>query len=82
MDDKTFMTNVYEWPRHPILPIKRRKPNDWPDCACLMHTASGILFVNHPAPFSREEVDSFVTKAKQSSVADIDKLIADGWVVD
>jgi hypothetical protein len=87
MDERSrnMMKNPNNWPIWPVLPIKNhrdRKPGQFPRLGALIDVgpADGT-----PEPHFVEGCiyqDTTFEGAKAAPKADIDKLIADGWVVD
>lgn len=80
-DDLSFMQTSDNWPRYPILPIKR-KNNDigfW-DCAILF--ADGRPIVYHCNMFQLADKTLTLESCKKNTYDSFEALVADGWIVD
>lgn len=81
-----MMTTPWEWPAWPFLPVKKRIPGEWPDCALMVdlgtaefHDVQPVIYEGNIFNFSNEPFDKDKVKARYES---IDALVEDGWVVD
>lgn len=85
MDDLEMMQSPLEWPRYPVLPIKRPVPQGgWPECAILLAGRStvyltGLYSLSDLAGRTYGEKLAAVEKKEYASFA---AVVADGWVVD
>lgn len=82
--DHDMMHNPSNWPRWPHLPIKNnrdREPGEFPRLGVLVDFAS---FDEMPDPHFVEGSIYQITpdEIKAAPAADLDQLLADGWVVD
>lgn len=80
-DDKAFMLDPDGWPNWPILPIKRMH-DEHLEIACLVEspTADGhMFFVNSNMHDLEQDLKS---RKVVPTLANIDQLVAEGWMVD
>lgn len=76
-DDRLQMTSPDLWGSWPLQTIKRRRPPGFPELAVLYERTEGeIVFIQGDAFLVTQE------KIDAAPKADIDKLLADGWIID
>lgn len=86
-DDKEFMLNPRKWPNWPYQTIKNnhnRKPGAFPRCGLLVEfSGPSEDIANADIRFVEANLYSVTMEdlAKAEKIS-IDKLLADGWVVD
>lgn len=90
-DDKAFMSDPNKWPCWPFLPVKRYTAQAGPGPVCgLILAVEGQMTTVYFASMFRTEgrvgeltTDFIKNEAiKRTVYEDIDKLLADGWIVD
>lgn len=83
-NDKTMMMTPMEWPRYPVLPVKRYRNHSFECC---------IMSVILPFRVYKKSLGGLVKPKIKCKLADllgdefydyqdIDALLADGWLVD
>jgi hypothetical protein len=74
--DAQMIASPDEWPQWPLLPLKRRGDDDFPEVGCLLEGQLVVYLCN---------MWSFDTDAPTSRAIrypSIEALLDDGWVVD
>lgn len=89
-DDLEMMINPLDWPRWPLLPIKRRRAHDWE--TAVLYADKGTVKdgkptiiknfnIFEPAKEATTWSEAFKGHEKQTYNS-FDELLADGWRVD
>ncbi len=80
-DDRAFLLSPDDWPRWPILPMKK-KGEFWKE-----ERGHGFVFAGHPDTIYFKNIwdikaEDKVADYPKQVYADVDALLADGWIVD
>lgn len=81
-DDREFIL-AEEWPYWPLLPVKRYTNNDLecatllaPSILCLAEEGFRVVYCMFP------EYTAEIASTRYTDYADVDAILADGWLVD
>lgn len=81
MTDKEMIENPLNWPRYPFLPVKRyRKPGELADCRVIWVGARTRLVEANLFALPKTKEDFLALP--YTEYANIEAVLADGWVVD
>lgn len=78
-DEMDMMKNPSEWPRWPVLPVKRRHSNGAVQVGLMLEVEDGV----HPTVYQCSMFQLRDLKnAEKIEYLDFEGLLDDGWVVD
>lgn len=78
MNDLQMMQNQDDWPRWPILPVKRRVKNSSPECAVMVAGEGPVVRKIGLYDLTQESIE----KAPKETFPTFQALVAAGWIVD
>ena len=90
-NDKAFIANPGKWPNWPLLPVKRHtKDRSGPECGILIdnqpigdkldpeHKSLRTIFLTSMFALKKTDLKTVEKKEYES----VEKMLADGWIVD
>jgi len=79
--DREMMSDPTTWPNWPLLPVKRYEDNDI-ECAVIRAVQGQMTWVVCVSFWGLVDKSETLEGAKVLKYESLDKLLADGWVVD
>lgn len=78
--DVSMMQRPMDWPRWPLLPVKRHMGKGFPECGFMLEGTGTKVFLMNMFAFAEQKKPFAEIPFKQ--YASFNDIVADGWTVD